>query len=66
MLGEAPQPLAESVAALDGARNTHQARDAARELIRANLTCDWEEAHARYSPPQNRLASGAGQGSTHR
>ncbi len=30
----APQPLAESIAALDGARNAHQARDAAQELIR--------------------------------
>jgi len=30
-LGEAPQNLAESVAQLDGARNVHQARDAARE-----------------------------------
>ncbi|HET7503561.1 MAG TPA: protein kinase, partial [Kofleriaceae bacterium] len=33
-LVDAPQPLAESVAALDGARNAHQARDAAEELIR--------------------------------
>jgi hypothetical protein len=33
-LGEAPQPLAESVAALDGAHNAHQARDAAQELVR--------------------------------
>jgi WD40 repeat protein/serine/threonine protein kinase len=36
-LGEAPQPLAESVAALDGARNAHQARDAAQELVRTLL-----------------------------
>jgi hypothetical protein len=28
-LGEVPQPLPEAVAALDGARNAHQARDAA-------------------------------------
>ncbi|HEY0987240.1 MAG TPA: protein kinase, partial [Kofleriaceae bacterium] len=33
-LADAPQPLAESVAALDGARNAHQARDAAHELVR--------------------------------
>jgi WD40 repeat protein/serine/threonine protein kinase len=33
-LADAPQPLAESVAALDGARNAHQARDAAQELVR--------------------------------
>ncbi len=31
---DAPQPLAEAVAALEGARNPHQARDAARELFR--------------------------------
>jgi len=36
-LEEAPQPLAESVAALDGARNAHQARDAAQELVRTLL-----------------------------
>ncbi|HWO26386.1 MAG TPA: serine/threonine-protein kinase, partial [Kofleriaceae bacterium] len=34
-IAEAPQPLAEAVAALEGARNAHQARDAARELGRA-------------------------------
>ncbi|HET7503441.1 MAG TPA: serine/threonine-protein kinase, partial [Kofleriaceae bacterium] len=33
-LGDAPQPLAESVAALDGARNAHQACDATDELVR--------------------------------
>jgi WD40 repeat protein/serine/threonine protein kinase len=33
-LADAPQPLAESVAALDSARNAHQARDAAQELVR--------------------------------
>src|SRR6185295_11778479 len=33
-LADAPQPLAESIAALDGARNAHQARDAAQELVR--------------------------------
>src|SRR5262249_33269156 len=33
-LSEAPQPLAEAVAALDSARNAHQARDAAQELVR--------------------------------
>ncbi|HWO19045.1 MAG TPA: protein kinase, partial [Kofleriaceae bacterium] len=33
-IAEAPQPLAEAVAALEGARNAHQARDAARELFR--------------------------------
>ncbi|HET9622470.1 MAG TPA: serine/threonine-protein kinase, partial [Kofleriaceae bacterium] len=33
-LADAPQPLAESVAALDGARNAHQARDAAEDLVR--------------------------------
>ncbi len=33
-LAEAPQSLAEGVAALDGARNAHQARDAARDLFR--------------------------------
>jgi WD40 repeat protein/serine/threonine protein kinase len=33
-LADAPQPLAESIAALDSARNAHQARDAAEELIR--------------------------------
>jgi WD40 repeat protein/serine/threonine protein kinase len=32
-LARAPQPLAESIAALDGARNVHQARDAALELV---------------------------------
>ncbi len=33
-VADAPQPLAEAVAALEGARNVHQARDAARELFR--------------------------------
>jgi WD40 repeat protein/serine/threonine protein kinase len=33
-LADAPQPLAESIAALDGARNAHQARDSAEELVR--------------------------------
>ncbi len=33
-IADAPQPLAEAVAALDAARNLHQARDAARELLR--------------------------------
>jgi len=33
-LADAPQPLAESIAALEGARNVHQARDAAQEAIR--------------------------------
>ena len=33
-LAEAPQNLAEGVAELDGARNVHQARDAARDLFR--------------------------------
>ncbi|HEX4422820.1 MAG TPA: serine/threonine-protein kinase [Kofleriaceae bacterium] len=33
-LADAPQPLAESIAALDGARNAHQARDAADDLVR--------------------------------
>jgi WD40 repeat protein len=33
-IGEAPQPLAESVAALDGAHNAHQARDIAEGLVR--------------------------------
>ena len=33
-LGDAPQPLAELVAALDASRNAHQARDAAQELVR--------------------------------
>ena len=33
-LSDAPQPLAESVAALDGARTVHQARDAAQALVR--------------------------------
>jgi WD40 repeat protein/serine/threonine protein kinase len=33
-IADAPQPLAESIAALDGARNAHQARDAAQELVR--------------------------------
>jgi len=36
-LADAPQPLAESVAALDGAHNAHQARDAAQELVRTLL-----------------------------
>jgi WD40 repeat protein/tRNA A-37 threonylcarbamoyl transferase component Bud32 len=36
-IAEAPQPLAEAVAALDGARNVHQARDAARDLARGVL-----------------------------
>jgi WD40 repeat protein/serine/threonine protein kinase len=36
-LGKAPQSLAESVAALEGARNAHQARDAAQELVRSLL-----------------------------
>jgi len=42
-LDEAPQPLAESVAALDGARNAHQARDAAQELVRTLLRFDARE-----------------------
>jgi serine/threonine protein kinase len=33
-LAEAPQPLAEGVAALDGAHNLHQARQAAHDLVR--------------------------------
>jgi WD40 repeat protein/serine/threonine protein kinase len=33
-LADAPQPLAESITALDGARNAHQARDAALDLVR--------------------------------
>jgi WD40 repeat protein/serine/threonine protein kinase len=33
-LADAPQPLAESVAALDGAENEHQAQDAAQDLAR--------------------------------
>src|SRR6185295_6164381 len=33
-VADAPQPLAEAVAALEGSRNPHQARDAARELFR--------------------------------
>ncbi|HEY0194504.1 MAG TPA: serine/threonine-protein kinase, partial [Kofleriaceae bacterium] len=33
-LADAPQPLAESIAALDGARNAHQARDSAEDLVR--------------------------------
>ncbi len=33
-LADAPQPLAESLAAFDGARNAHEARDTAQELIR--------------------------------
>src|SRR6185295_8470226 len=33
-VSDGPQPLAEAVAALEGARNPHQARDAARELFR--------------------------------
>jgi WD40 repeat protein/serine/threonine protein kinase len=33
-IASAPQPLAEAVAALEGARNPHQARDVARELFR--------------------------------
>jgi WD40 repeat protein/serine/threonine protein kinase len=37
-LADAPQPLAESIAALDGARNAHQARDTAQELIRNLLS----------------------------
>ena len=32
-LADAPQPLAESIAALDGARNAHQAQDAAHALV---------------------------------
>ncbi|MCX5741786.1 MAG: protein kinase, partial [Proteobacteria bacterium] len=36
-LAEAPQNLAEGVATLDGARNLHQARDAARDLFRGLL-----------------------------
>jgi WD40 repeat protein/serine/threonine protein kinase len=34
-LAEAPQPLAESIAAFDGARNAHEARDTAQELVRS-------------------------------
>ncbi|TMQ14086.1 MAG: hypothetical protein E6J91_16360 [Deltaproteobacteria bacterium] len=34
-LAEAPQPLAESVAAFDAARNPYQARDAAHDLLRS-------------------------------
>ncbi|HEV7555031.1 MAG TPA: hypothetical protein VGO00_06250, partial [Kofleriaceae bacterium] len=34
-ISDAPQPLAEAVAALDGARNAHQARDGARNLYRS-------------------------------
>jgi WD40 repeat protein/serine/threonine protein kinase len=37
-LADAPQPLAESIAALDGARNAHQARDTAQELVRNILS----------------------------
>ncbi|HEX2685057.1 MAG TPA: hypothetical protein VHN14_00490 [Kofleriaceae bacterium] len=37
-LADAPQPLAESIAALDGARNAHQARDTAQELTRNILS----------------------------
>ncbi|HWO22665.1 MAG TPA: protein kinase [Kofleriaceae bacterium] len=33
-VAEAPQPLAEAIAALEGARNPHQARDVARDLFR--------------------------------
>ena len=33
-LADAPQPLAESIAALDGARNAHQARDSAEDLVK--------------------------------
>ncbi|HEX2689255.1 MAG TPA: protein kinase [Kofleriaceae bacterium] len=36
-LADAPQPLAEAVAALDDARNAHQARSAAQELVRGLL-----------------------------
>jgi WD40 repeat protein/serine/threonine protein kinase len=36
-LAEAPQPLAESLAALDDAHNVHQARDIIEELIRTLL-----------------------------
>ena len=36
-LADAPQPLAESVAALDGARNAYHARDAAHDLVRGLL-----------------------------
>jgi WD40 repeat protein/serine/threonine protein kinase len=36
-LAEAPQPLAESLAEFDAARNAHQARDIAEELIRTLL-----------------------------
>jgi WD40 repeat protein/serine/threonine protein kinase len=36
-LADAPQPLAEAVAALDGARNLWQARDAAHDLVRGVL-----------------------------
>jgi WD40 repeat protein/serine/threonine protein kinase len=34
-IADAPQPLAEAIAALEGARNPHQARDVARDLFRA-------------------------------
>ena len=33
-LAEAPQPIAESLAAFEGARNAHEARDTAQELVR--------------------------------
>jgi WD40 repeat protein/serine/threonine protein kinase len=33
-IADGPQPLAEAVAALAGARNVHQARDGAREVVR--------------------------------
>ncbi len=36
-LADAPQPLAEAIAVLDGARNVYQARDAARDLVRGLL-----------------------------
>jgi WD40 repeat protein/serine/threonine protein kinase len=36
-LADAPQPIAEAIAVLDAARNAHQARDAARELLRGLL-----------------------------
>jgi serine/threonine protein kinase/WD40 repeat protein len=36
-LAEGPQPIAEAIAAVDGARNVHQGRDAARELFRTML-----------------------------
>jgi WD40 repeat protein/serine/threonine protein kinase len=52
-LVDAPQPLAEAVAALDGARHPHQAREALRQVVRvaAHVVGLWALAARAHSAP---------------